>query len=89
MGVIELSRFDEPNAFHIAFGADDALFVKHDEATAWLILLINMGNKCQAVTTTFLVWDQLFRITLKYVKVLQASYSQYCLYIIKYFLCGQ
>ena len=53
MGVIELSWFDEPNAFHIAIGADDVPFVKHDETTVWLISLINMGNKCQEVTTIF------------------------------------
>ena len=55
MGVIELSWFDEPNTFHVAIGADGAPFSKHDEATAWLISLINMGKHVASSYNNFLL----------------------------------
>ena len=55
MGVIELSWFDEPNTFHVAIGADGAPFGKHDEATAWLISLINTGKHVASSYNNFLL----------------------------------
>ena len=46
MGVIQLSWFEEPNAFHVAIGADDAPFGKHDQAKGW-------RNMWQSVTRIF------------------------------------
>ena len=55
IGVVELSWFDEPNTFQVAIGADGAPFGKHDEATAWLVSVINTSKQVASSHNNFLL----------------------------------
>ena len=45
----------EPFHFRVAVGADDAPFGKDDEATAWLISFLNVGERIASESENFLI----------------------------------
>ena len=55
MGSVDLFWFDESNTFHVALGADGAPFGKHDEATSWLVSILNTGKHIASSYNNFLL----------------------------------